>query len=128
MKRVEIPIRGTSYPMCFSLRVVKACGDKFGGLDGLDTALTGGGDALDALSNCIWLLGQMLDAGYRYDRTNGGEPVQPPDEDALLDTFGLDDLAGLKNSLTAAMTASNERSVEAEPGKNAEGTRAQRED
>lgn len=127
MKRVEIPIRGTSYPMCFSLRVVKACGDKFGGLDGLDTALTGGGDALDALSNCIWLLGQMLDAGWRYDRANGGDPAQPPDEEELLDTFGLDDLTELKSSLMVAMTASNERSVEAEPGKNAEAARAQRE-
>lgn len=118
MKRVEIPIRGTAYPMCFSLRVVKACGEKFGGLDGLDTALTGGGDALEALNNCIWLLSQMLDAGARYDRANGTEAAAPPDEDALLDTFGLDDLADLRGSLAVAMTASNERTVEAEPGKN----------
>lgn len=118
MRRAEIPIRGTTYPMCFSLRVVKACGEKFGGLDGLDTALTGGGDALEALNNCIWLLSQMLDAGARYDRANGTEPVTPPDEDTLLDTFGLDDLATLRGSLAEAMTASNERTVEAEPGKN----------
>lgn len=127
MKRVTIPIRGREMPLCFSLRVVKACGDRFGGLDGLDAALTGGGDAIQALCNCTWLLCQMLDAGYRYDAADGKDAVKPPDEEALLDTFGLDDLADLQGNLMAAMTASNQRSVEAAPGKNAETTQEPRE-
>ena len=44
-----------------------------------------------------------------------------------MDTFGLDDLAELRASLMTAMTASNERTVEAEPGKNAETTQEPRE-
>lgn len=127
MKRVTIPIRGREMPMCFSLRVMKACGDRFGGLDGLDAALTGDGDPIQALCGCTWLLAQMLDAGYRYDKENGVEAVKPPDEDALLDTFGLDDLAELRGSLMTAMTASSKRTVEAEPGKNAETTQEPRE-
>lgn len=127
MKRVTIPIRGKEMPLCFSLRVVKACGDRFGGLEGLDAALTGSGDAIQALCSCTWLLAQMLDAGYRYDKENGVEAVKPPDEDVLLDTFGLDDLNDLRHSLMTAMSASNERTVEAEPGKNAETTQEPRE-
>lgn len=128
MKRVELPVRGTSYPLCFSLRVVKACGDRFGGLEGLDAALSGNGDALQSLENSIWLLAKMLDAGARYDRENGVEAAEPPSEDTLLDTFGLDDLAELRSSLTQAMNASNGRSVEAVAEKNAEATRERRED
>lgn len=127
MKRVTIPIMGREMPMCFSLRVMKACGDRFGGLEGLDDALAGGGDPIQALCNCTWLMAQMLDAGYRYDKENSVEAVKPPDEDALLDTFGLDDLAELRGSLMTAMTASSERTVEAEPGKNAETTQEPRE-
>ena len=127
MKRVTIPIRGEEMPLCFSLRVMKACGGRFGGLEGLDGALSGNGDAIQALFNCTWLLAQMLDAGYRYDKENGQDAVKPPDEDALLDTFGLDDLAELRASLMTAMTASNQRTVEAEPGKNAETTQEPRE-
>ena len=113
MKRVTIPIRGKEMPLCFSLRVMKACGDRFGGLEGLDGALSGNRDAIQALCNCTWLLAQMLDAGYRYDKENGQDAVKPPDEDALLDTFGMDDLAELRASLLTAMTASNQRTVEA---------------
>lgn len=119
MKRVMIPVNGREYPLCFSLRVVNACADRFGGLDHLDTALTGGGNAMDALNNCVWLLGQMLDAGHRYSELNQLGYETPPGQDELLDLFGLDDLAGLKACLTAGMAADQTRSVEAVPGKNA---------
>lgn len=125
MKRIELPVAGKTYPLCFSLRVVQSIGEKFGGVEQMDTALTGGGDALTALKNCVWMLVQMLEAGARYDRGNGAEPAPPPDEDDLLDLFGLDDLADLKGSLMAAIAAGKERTVEAEPGKNAEHTGAE---
>ena len=122
MKRVTIPLRGKEYPMCFSLRVVKACGERFGGLEGLDEALTGGGDSLHALGNCVWLLAQMLDGGYRFDCANGGEAVKPPTEADLLDLFGMDDLADLQSNMMSAMAAGNTRTVEADPEKNGEAT------
>ena len=127
MKQIELPVNGTEYPLCFSLRVVKACGERFGGLDSLSSALTGGGNAIEALNNVVWLLAQMLDAGCRLAQANGVEADAPPDEDALLDVFGLDDLAELRQRLTLAMSAGNARTVEAKPGKNGETTQDQRE-
>lgn len=127
MKQIELPINGTEYPLCFSLRVVKACGERFGGLDSLSSALTGNGNAIDALNNVVWMLSQMLDAGYRLAQANGLSATTPPNEDVLLDVFGLDDLAELRQRLTLAMTAGNARTVEAKSGKNGETTRDQRE-
>lgn len=119
MKRALISVGGNELPMCFSLRVVNACGEKFGGLEGLEAALTGGGDPLSALNNCVWLLAQMLDAGARHAALNGEQAEPAPSEDDLLDLFGLDDLAALKTSLLNGMAADNARTVEAAPEKNA---------
>lgn len=120
MKRVTIPLWGREYPMCFSLRVVQACGERFGGLEGLDEALTGGGDTMRALDNSIWLLARLLEGGYRYDRAEGREAMEPPSTEDLLDRFGVDDLGELQQNMMAAMVAGSQRTVEAEPGKNGE--------
>lgn len=120
MRRVTIPLQGREMPLCFSLRVMKSCGEHFGGLEGLDGALSArDGDAIQTLCSCVWLLSQMLEAGYRYDQANGAEAVKPPDEEDLLDCFGMDDLAALQRSLMEAMGASNTRTVEADAPKNA---------
>jgi len=126
MKKVTIPLYGVEYPLCFSLRVVQACGEHFGGLNNMDSALSGGdGDPVKAIGDCVWLLSRMLDAGFRYELANGAEPPKPPTEDALLDRFGLDDLAELQISLMSAMAAGKERTVEVEEPKNAGATQEQ---
>lgn len=125
MKRVNLPLHGKEYPMCFSLRVVNACGEKFGGLEGLNAALTGGGNALSALNNCVWLLAEMLDAGHKYSALSGGETDLPPTESDLLDLFGLDDLSVLRELLAESMQADQARTVEAAPGKNGDGGEAE---
>lgn len=126
MKRVLIHIGSAELPMCFSLRVVDACAERFGGLDGLDAALAGSDDPMKALRNCVWLLAQMLEAGRRYDALNGAEAPFPPAEDELLDLFGLDDLASLRGELARAMSAGSQRSIEVEPEKNGTATREDR--
>lgn len=125
MKRVNLPLHGKEYPMCFSLRVVNACGERFGGLEGLDAALTGGGDALSALNNCVWLLAEMLDAGHKFSALSGVETEHPPTEADLLDLFGLDDLSVLRELLAESMRADRARTVEAAPGKNGDGGEAE---
>lgn len=122
MKRFEMPIHGKAYPMCFSLRTVFDCEEKFGGMDHLTSALSGG---IGALKNCIWLLARMLDAGARHDRMNGVEVAEPPDEDDLLDLFGLDDLAELRSTLLEGIAVNQARTVEAAPGKNGDGGEAE---
>lgn len=119
MKKVTISMLGTEYPLCFSLRVVRSCGEHFGGLENMDIALTSGG-AENSIAECIWLLSQMLDAGYRYELCEGKEAQKPPTEDALMDQFGLEDLADLQQCLTDTMNAGKERTVEAEAQKNGE--------
>lgn len=126
MKRVLIHIGDRELPMCFSLRVVDACAERFGGLDGLDTALAGGGDSMQTLRNCVWLLAQMLEAGRRYDALNGADAPLPPADDELLDLFGLDDLSDLRGELARAMAAGSQRSIEVEPEKNGTATREAR--
>lgn len=118
MKKVTIPLGGVEYPLCFSLRVVQACGERFNGLENMDQALSGAGDPVHTIGDCVWLLSRMLDAGYRYEKGNGTEAKMPPTEEALWDNFGLDDLADLQLHLMTAMTAGKERTVEVEPPKN----------
>lgn len=120
MKKVMIPLQGVEYPLCFSLRVVQACGERFNGLENMDQAFSGAGDPVHTIGDCIWLLSRMLDAGYRYELGNGAEAKKPPTEDALWDNFSLDDLAELQLHLVEAMNAGKERTVEVEAPKNGE--------
>ena len=62
----------------------------------------------------------MLDAGARYVRLNGGEPLQPPDQEALYDLCDMEDLAGLNSRDMAGMAAGSSHTVEARPPKNGE--------
>ena len=75
---------------------------------------------MKALDNSVWLLAQLLEGGYRYDRAEGREALKPPSAEDLLDRFGMDDLGELQQNMMAAMVAGSQRTVEAEPGKNGE--------
>ena len=116
MRNGTIALAGKEYSLRFSLRVVKACTERYGSLDGVFQALPGAADGMDVIEECLWLLEYMLDAGWRYDRINGKNPTQPPDMDMLLDVL---DLAEVQAALVTAIAGDSVRTVEADPPKNA---------
>lgn len=79
-------------------------------------------DPVSVLDESLWLLAAMLDAGARYARLNGQECLPPPDQEALYDLCGMDDLSGLRGRIMETMTRGQSRTVEAEPPKNAAAT------
>lgn len=112
-----LSICGHEYPLRFSLRVVKACEERYGSMDQMleimQSRKTDG--QMDVVDEFLWLLRAMLDSGARYAKFNGISCEEPPDVDVLLDVL---DLASLQGTLFAAMAGDNARTVEAEPGKN----------
>lgn len=113
---------GKAYPLRFSLRVVKACEERYGSLEKMFEAVQmkadGASGGLGVVDDCLWLLSSMLDAGYRYAKLNGDTPEAPPDADMLLDALDIPDMQA---ALFDAITGDNERTVEAKPKKNGEG-------
>ncbi|MCC2258943.1 hypothetical protein AAAT94_07630 [Intestinimonas aquisgranensis] len=119
MRTASILLDGKEYPMCFSTRVVRACSERYGGVEHIGAALSGE-DLMKVLDETLWLLAAMLDAGARYARLNGQEPLPPPDQETLYDLCDMEDLAGLKSRVMAGMAAGASHTVEARPPKNGE--------
>ena len=113
MRTAKYKVNGKDYTICFSLRVVRACAEKFGGMGALDEALTGKSQ-LEQFNNVIWLLAQMMDAGERFDRLEGRNPDKALTEDELLDAQGMDDLSSLKETIFATMSG-GKNNVDIEP-------------
>ena len=120
MRTARITLAGKEYPMCFSARVVRACSERYGGIEHLDEKMNG--DAVQSLDEAIWLLSQMMDAGVRYAKINGDESAEAPTADDLYDLFGMDDFAGLKDKIAETITNGNKTTVEAEAPKNGKAT------
>ena len=122
MRCKTVTLAGIEYPLRFTLRAVKACGEKYGSLEGMFAAIQGKcGDTVGVVDDCLWLLNLMLDAGYRYNLANGQSVLEPPPEDLLLDTL---DLAEMQGAILGAIAGDSERTVEAEAPKNGQGAEA----
>ncbi len=115
MRNRTITLAGKEYSLRFSLRVVKACTERYGSLDGVFQAIQGKGSEMGVVDECLWLLAAMLDAGWRYDRASGENPPEPPDMDMLLDVL---DLSEARAALVTAIAGDSVRTVEADPPKN----------
>ena len=121
MRTATIRLSGRDYPLCFSTRVVRACTERYGGVDKISAALDASGP-VSVLDESLWLLAAMLDAGARYARLNGQECPPPPTQEALYDLCGMDDLGRLRANIMETMTRGQSRTVEVEPPKNAVAT------
>lgn len=122
MRKGEVEIAGVTYPLCFSLRVAQCCAERYGAMDAVADAITGAaasGDAMGVLTECLWLMGRMLEAGRRYGALTGAETPLPPAEADLFDLWGVDDIAMLQGKVFGTMAAGSRREVEALPPKNA---------
>lgn len=125
-----VTVCGRSYPLRFSLRVIKRCCERYGSMEGLFAVFNGDGqqkspeggqqesqesgqqssmaELVDAL---VWMLAALLDAGYRYARANGEAAEEPPDEETLLDVLTL---AEIQRVVLGTISGDSQRTVEAE--------------
>ena len=120
MRTAEITLNGVKYPMCFSMRVVRACNERYGGIENIESALKDGGVA-KTMDEAIWLLHTMIDGGVRYERAAGNDAPDAPTLDDMYDICGLEDFSSLreKNSATIVGGSTPEDTVGPSP-KNAE--------
>lgn len=121
MRTAKIELAGKEHALCFSARVVRACSERYGGIDHLNDHLSG--DSVEKnLDEAIWLIAQMMDAGDRYAKLSGMENPPAPTEEELYDLFGMDDFAGLRGKIAETITNGGSSTVEAAPPKNVKAT------
>lgn len=123
MRTGKIEVNRKEYLLCFSLRVVRDCTERYGNVENIADALNSGTE-IHQLDECIWLLSKMMDGGARYAKEEGIENPAPLDYDRLYDLLDLNDIFRMKESIFATVANGNEREVETEPQKekNAEAT------
>ena len=120
MRTTKIKLGGNEYTLCFSVRVVRDCTERYGDVNKIYDAMSDGA-IYQQLDEVLWLLSRMMDAGYRYDKTMGNETVEPLSLDELYDTLDINDLAGLQSAVINTVTAGQSQNVIAKP-KNSEAT------
>ena len=123
MKTTSIESNGKRYLLCFSLRVIRSCTERYKSIEEIGSAI----DSEDKLQNVyesVWIIAEMMKAGARYAKLNGLDAPEALSEDVLLDVFDVRDAALLVEKIQETILAGKAAEVEAEYPKNAEATRA----
>ena len=121
MRSGTISIDGKRHVLCFSVRVVRNCAERYGELSGLYAALSAE-NQVQALDESLWILSEMMKAGAKYAAEHGLENAEPMSVDDLYDSCGFDDLAGIRASIMLTINNGKRTNVEAEASPNAEAT------
>lgn len=120
MKIARMTVDGQEYPLCFSVRVIRQCTDRYGGVENIDKALDSS-DPMTALDEAIWLLTTMMAAGERYAKKH--DIISPPalSVDEFYDLCDTEDLSSMKEKIFETITTGQMPDVEVQ-AKNAEAT------
>ncbi|MBR5816984.1 MAG: hypothetical protein IKY38_06115 [Anaerotignum sp.] len=116
MRTGKIEVNGNEYLLCFSLRAVRACTERYGSVEKIFDALNDKSE-VKQLDESLWLLATMMDCGARYAKEEGIENPSPLDVDALYDTIDLADMFKIKTAVVDTIASGNDRNVETEPDK-----------
>lgn len=121
MRVGTIGINGKQHVLCFSVRVVRHCTERYGSVNGLYDALSTEND-LQALDEALWILSEMMQAGDKYAKMQRMEnaPCMTPEE--LEDACDLNDFVQMKAAIVLTITRGKETHVEVESSPNAEAT------
>ena len=111
MKTSEITINGKTYLLCMSNRVLRAVEEKGTSLQNLLEQEN------KTTTNICWLMQAMSEAGRVYAAMSGLGKYEAISEEDILDASGPEDYAAYMDAMRKAM---GERTVDAEPPKNAE--------
>lgn len=120
MRTGVISFDGKKHILCFSVRVIKSCAERYGSMDGIYEALSCE-DELKSLDEALWLLEQMMKAGDKYAKEHGIANEPPMTVDDMLDCCDITDFIGMKYSIVSTITNGKTTSVEAD-SPNAEAT------
>lgn len=121
MRSGRIKIDGTEHVLCFSVRVVRNCTERYGEVNGLYQALTDE-NQVRSLDESLWILSQMMEAGAKYAKEKGMPNAAPLTVDQLYDTCDFSDLAGIRSAVMLTISSGKKTNVEAEHSPNAEAT------
>lgn len=121
MRTNTITINGKEYLLCFSVRVIRDCTERYGDMGKIGEALSDK-DPVKGLDEAIWLLQRMMDAGSRYAKIEGLENPEPLSCDGLYDCCGLDEYVPLKSKVMETIVGGQKAGIEVEPSKNAKAT------
>ena len=125
MRTTSVKLGGKEYLLCFSVRVSKACSERYGSVANIADAL-GAKDEATVLDETVWLFSMMANAGHRYAKFNGFDPLPPSlTEEEILDNFDMPDFAMLVAKVKEAISAGSATGVETQSEGNAEATRAE---
>lgn len=131
---IYVEIAGKRYPIRFSLAAMRAVTEKFGSIDKMGEAMSGGNNA-ETLEALAWVLGVMIRQGCEYknlfDTASAPEkndPVEngkyiPLSDECLAVALDVKDLPEMSQKITEAMRVGQSQEIETKKkGKNAETT------
>lgn len=121
MRAGSICIDGETHVLCFSVRVVRACTERYGSVAGIDDALSSD-DPIRALDESLWILSEMMRAGAKYATEHGMENAKAMSVDELYDHCDIHDLAGIKASLVLTISNGAATNVKVESSPNVKAT------
>lgn len=110
MRTAKITLGGREYPMCFSMRVVRACNERYGGIENIDSAIRDGGTAR-TMDEVIWLLHAMIDGGIRHAAASGESAPDIPSLEDMYDICDISDFAGLREKITETISSGSTPAV-----------------
>lgn len=113
MRTGYISIDGQRHTLCFSVRVIRLCAERYGAVSGLFEALSGE-DEVKALDESLWILSEMMKAGDKYCKEHGLENAAPLSVDALMDTCDIGDFYNIKASIVVTVNNGKKTRVEAD--------------
>lgn len=112
----KFEFEGVEYPTLVSARVLDACVKHTGKpIDKFFESFSGGD-----IEETVFILSEMLKAGYTAAKRVGADAKIPPTYDYLMDFIGFSDLAVANFVIMDTMTKSLRRDVNAEPPKKQE--------
>lgn len=118
MRTTTIELGGSTYPLCFSVRVLRACTERYGTFSGVYKALASE-DEVERLDEVLWVLSEMMRAGAKYAELNGLEGPAPLNVETLMDLCDLSDFVRFRGAITETITAGSKAHVETEAKKKA---------
>lgn len=121
MRTGVISIDGKKHLLCYSLRVLRLCTERYGSVGGMGEALSSD-DELKALDEALWVLSALMVAGSKYANENGIENPAPMSVQQLYDCCDINDFVNIRASIIATLNNGRKTTVEVLHPKNAEAT------
>lgn len=116
MRTSIVTLNGAVYTLCLSAGVYMAIEGRGDTISGITQKIDEGN-----VTARMTLLGDLLQAGYAYEKACGKEPPTPPVVPQLATVVGPDDFAEIDAAIIAALSGGQKPTVEVNPPKKGKG-------